>query len=115
MRAAREQFRRLRRALDILCRDAADQIVGKVLDQANAAARWRIGRISGDAYLRITVGQKVRRKIGHRAVQIDMLDAACDLSFRRIGKLELVEDITRDPVIVIWIPESVEQRAWFVK
>ena len=41
VRAARKQLRRLGRAFDILRRDAGDQIIGQILDQADAGALRR--------------------------------------------------------------------------
>ena len=61
-------------------------IAGKVLDQADAAAFRRVVQISRDACLRISVRQKVCRKIGCRTVQIDVLDAAGDLGLGRFRK-----------------------------
>src|SRR6267378_2620854 len=115
MRAAREQFRRLRRALDILSRDAADQIVGKVLEQANAAALWREVQISRDARLRIAVGEKIGGEIGRRTEQIDMLDPPGDLGFGRRGKLEFVENITCFTGVTVRVPQPIEKRAWIVR
>ena len=104
MRAAREQFRRFWRTLDILSRDAADEIVGEVLDQPDAAALRRKVQISRDAGLRIAVGQKVRREIRRRSTQIDMLDAAGNLGFGRLGEFELVEDVACFAGVTVRIP-----------
>ena len=87
---------------------------GQILDQADAAALRRKGRIAHDSSLRIAVGQKVRREIRRHAVQVDMLDSPCDLCLGRIREFELVEDIPGDAGVVVRIPEPVEQRAGIV-
>ena len=87
-----------------MSRDAADQIVGKVLDQPDAAALRRKVQISRYANLRIAVGQKVRREIRRRSTQIDMLDAAGDLGFDRLGEFELVEDVACFAGVTVRVP-----------
>src|SRR6478752_5393382 len=111
MGAAGEQFRRLRGALDVLGGDTGYEIAGKVLEQADAAALRRKGRISRDARLRISVGQEVRRKIRRRAVQLDVFDAAGDLALGRLRKLQFVEDVACNTVIVVGTVKSIEQCA----
>ena len=95
--------------------DAADEIVGKVLDQADAAALRRKVQITRDAGLRIAVGQKIRRKIRGRTEQIDMLDAAGDLGLGRLGEFKLVKDIPRFAGITIRVPQPVEECPWIVR
>ena len=59
-------------------------------------------------------GRKSAGKSGVDAVQIDVLDAAGDLRLGRIAEFEFVEDVARDPRIVVGTEQPVEQRAGIV-
>src|SRR5205085_3546759 len=95
--------------------DTAHEIIRKILDQADAATLRRERRVARDADLWTSIRQKVRRKIWCRSMQIDMLDTTGDLGLGRIGEFELVEDIARDARIVVWVPQTIEQRAGIIR
>ena len=85
MHAAREQFRRPRRALDILRGDAADEVPRQILEEADGGALRR------EAAVALDVDQRIDETVGHRAFDVDLLDAAGDLRPLRLVEAELVE------------------------
>ena len=113
--AARKQFGRLWRALDILRRHAGNQAIGQVLQQADAAALWRERALLSDRLLWQEIRDVVGRKIRGRALQLDMFDPAGDLRPGRVGEFELVERVAGDPIIIVWIEQAVVERAWIVR
>ena len=115
MCAARKQFGGLRRALDILRGDAADEIMRQLLDQADAAALRRERNVAPDRSLSRAVRQKVCREIRRRAAEADMLDARRDLRLGRVAEFQLVEHIAGDPRIGVRAEQAIIQRADIVR
>ena len=103
MGATGEQLGRLWRSLDVLPRKASDQGPWQIMDQTDAGAFWcEAGRHGNRSK---STGCRVCEQPGG-ARQIHPLDPASDLRFCPVIKLKLVEDITCDAVVRVWVPQS---------
>ena len=119
MSAAGKQFRRFRRAFDILSGNAGDQIVRQILKQPDAgtfrcemqvARRGRTNGVGIDGEIK-DIGYERRRHSG----EIDALDAPGNLRLGGFAEFQLVEDVAGDPVVIVRIPQTVDRASWIVR
>ncbi len=79
-----------------------------ILDEPDGGALRREFGIAPDADGIGPVGEKVGRKIGRGAVQLDVLDAAGELHLEPVREFELVEEIAGDAPVRVRVEEAAE-------
>ena len=113
--AARKQLGRFRRAFDILAGDAGDEVPGKILDQADAAALRRKGQV---ARRRRTDIAGIAARSNSSGMNAGVVPARLTCSMRPAicalvvsVNFNSLNDVAGDVGVLVGIPQAVERAA----